>query len=177
MIGSQLTLCAEFPSGGGLSSPAINTSFVKLIMLSFCCACQWGANKANNIFKAVVPAVLLLFIVVWSGWREQLTVQRSPHWLLLSLFCSLYRIFPVCGDTVQYCSWHCRDSFSVVYIHSLSNALRGLTWGIFTVMGRLPLINNNHRWLGSYSFKQKKSIWHTVVCLNKSCFYWFPDKN
>lgn len=37
-----------------------------------------------------------------------------------------------------------------VYIQSLSIALRGLTWG------EPPLINNNHRWLNSYLFIQKK---------------------
>ncbi len=33
-------------------------------MLSFCVASQWAVDEANNIFKAVVSAVVLLFIVV-----------------------------------------------------------------------------------------------------------------
>lgn len=58
---------------------------------------------------------------------------------------------------------------SVFFLLSISR--RGLTWGIFTPRGKLPLINNYHRWLDSYLFKQKRSFWYTVICLSKSLFF------
>lgn len=139
MILSRPVLHAEFSYGGGGGGAAINPSFVQIVITSIC-------------------IIYLKFLL-----RSCLLELRSLRPVTLSFYlcCAVYSL---CGDTVKYKSRHRTDSFPVFCILSLSAALRGLTSGIFTVMGGLPSINNNHRWLSHCLSKQKQ------------LFYWLLGK-
>lgn len=72
--------------------------------------------------------MLITFVSFCPTWSFLL--QCTFCWLLLQLYiCYIF------------------TDFSVLHVPSPLASLRGSTKGIFTAMGILPSINNNHRWL------------------------------